>query len=1640
MDLEQAAVADRERRARLQEDEAVTVSRSVAQSRGMAPEDVMKRAVSLKRKEVASGRESVFPGALQPESVTVASTTSLQLSPGGDDTRRRSPRPSLQEDSMQLRPASPPVQAPEPVKAPSDSPQTRPLTVLQPLLRTDIRPSRMLPPSPKAPPPEPTKTPLQRRPTIGLPTNPRARGLKIADESGSQHRTILFLNNIEYNDPLTVEAIIKGAGNNVPKPRPVAETLDRTTSVINRPRPVPRKPAESPAQASPSPGHRRSKSGGSLVGRKSLIAQSPGSPTQLPPLPSLPRSATVSSRPQPNDTKSMTFDEKLKFFFPSPPSASAPKRRSSVPEVPRIPLSYLDADSSPSEVPDKQGSDRTTKASMRTESSFEVNEIPRPLEKASVSTANGALSPWLRGRGGEEDDGRPKNRPSATQSGGKRGSSPIIPEVAVRASAWTETTYDRSEEDTSNWSAIASLELAVGIPVVQKGLPAAIQLRTRQDARGSELFSLADSRSSDILPIMLEAPTVERTEAQGSLHPETEPAATPERATWHRRVGDECPTFSDRKEKARSRKMAPPAPLALNGPATKTTVAIQVEPSPLESPAQALQQIRAQLRKLEQFEQASPQSASRRQALLEDLEREMGQQAEHWQEIKHDIGRDSMSSMQTASRRESTASTVNLSVSESSHRQSIGAERRASRISRMRDNAQPKVPGASVRNSASPQLSTWQKRLTEAQMDYMDAQRLRGSTVNFMQLTRAKLASPTPPDSDDSDQSDPEMPPLQSVQRIEPVAKQSPIAQSKTVLLWAPKPKEPAARSQLLWSPPSKPVLEPEPPLPGLSVRPSPRKEWAPLQIESSHLWRKPHNTAHRPAEGLWRPVWASSAPPAQPVTRATSKSTTPSPRPPRPVTQRPPRRNKRVTLLPDILESPEPLPDKRGTLGIFQFPWGEKSDTASIQPRPSMYMAMPGTMASGGPSLGASSRQTEPTEYSSSFFDDYDDENDDAETDSDGDDSDDGFDETTLWEIASLLKTDTVPSRDSLLPPPSESVVDDYIDELASDNQAQSPRQQSIIIGLAEPQELLREQQRDSATIESSTLLMLEDTPESKTPSSKPAARTGLPANPKAALNAQGIRTAKPAVADAPPRPGMSQMPARTVEVQGAETTHQQGLSGLWNPPLRADQSSPRRGLFVPGSRRSDYRGTSEEPAAKDISRKPRAAEQKPLDILTSTQLWTLGHSKLTSYPRTKDHARITASPAEWKAALQEAITLSARSSRPRPAVDPAVRHPVFAASSLITRSEWFHPAATGYTYNVAAVHPVFFGSLAITCPEEAVHPAISAYAAKKLRRQRSRQRTLERSDSRSRSSSRGRRKEETHALEKQQQGGSQSYVSSDMPPPVPAEISRRDPIQAQIEALEQERLFVERAAKAEYRRRTSMAAPTPIGGEHSAQEFHQLEAEVMPAAAATVQDLQRHLSQQIRQSLVFSAAAKPVPVPAPESVSESSPEPSAKAPSTASSPSHRSSGRRPQPSASQSPVHDDEGPKDAPRLWTPPPPPSSRSVPAGPSSTTGLWTTANRRDHSASPDAWAEEDGEAVAQRRRRRRVVQKRRRRAEIRAQIAAVEQGLNPFVDFAGMALWNSEIRPGQTESALAGACLPCGSRHLPTVTEVSGPFV
>ncbi|KAI0129573.1 hypothetical protein BJ170DRAFT_279459 [Xylariales sp. AK1849] len=1284
VDLATAARNERERRdGYAQRVSMLIANRPAPQPPTKSSEEGLKSAVSTRRKEVPSPPS---PELIRSNSVKTsqtggnlsvegnASSSSAQLSPGNEELRRRSPR--------QVMPSS----------VPTKTPTFQPVTPGQPIRIPIPRP----PPPPEPVIPEPVKTPLQRRPTTGLPSNPRAQAMKkMAEETTkSRQQTVMFINNIVYDDPTAVNSIIQGASKTPYSP------LKSSNSVVNRPRPIPRKGEKDrqvfPAEVSPSPGHRRTKSGGSITVRRSILQSTPGSPTQLPPLPPPPQSAGNVLRPQPNDTKSMTFDEKMTMFFPAPPGGplsvssaiTSTKQRASIPELPPLPAAYLEAKGSPvieqpSEIEVSRRLTKTTatdRSSIRTRSILGVEQLSqRYLRDDSQNIADELGNSWLPGISTSYGIDNQQ-----AFDGPNRKSSPVIPAVRYSVMSEMSEAKTRDEEATTNWGSVHSPVAPVDIHGSR------LNARSTYIQKESRLPSVMSGFGDEVMTIMLDTTSEKSTKNRQSFYDDDDAsdygdaeAVKRGSSQWHHRVGDDCPTFSDRRQKVRSRKMPPPTPLLLQTSRNKKAVVIQTaEPSPLESPQAAYKLIQAQLSKLDEASRDSIGSEGKRIALLENLEAEMGQVESKWQTMQHNLDRDSLSTIQTDSRPTSTVNTV----SRSSSTKSMLAERRASRRSRTRSasrSGEDLGSARSTRSSESSRSNHWQARLAEAQMEYLDHAPdliMKRNNLNFLSVAKADLGSPTPPDTDESD--------AETEARFRSLTAQISRPTVKAHQLWRVKLPKNASKHNALWEAPigtqeSSNAVE----LPGLSVRPCARKCLEPLTIQSSHLWQKRFEPAKpRLDHGLWTKTLPKQQPKEvqelQPVLT-------------RPLTQRPARRNKRVTLLPDILENPEPLPDKRDTLGIFQFPWGEKSEHATIQSRPSkMFMAMPGTMTSGGPRINAAlearSRQLEADEYSSSFFDDYDEEDGDNFDDSDGDD----FDETTLWEIASLLKSEQVPSKNSLLPLPlGSSVIDEYIAEVPSEDEADEEYVDEIDFaseelvpsfppvpissyanttkavlwspgtvtaetnqsyGLPQPErkiwesyvpsndDVIRSQARiaEITPIESTKLW----TPKSQQTSARPSMwiagaaahksqeRFGLPQPdlsiwatyipvsmnlvrspprikelPSIESSDLWVPTAKRMEASVAPLWAPAKPTSRSIAPSAAsrirDNTQLRKVSMMWEKPMsRVDTQGS--GMFDVNCVRSDYRRTSEDPAAASMTMKPRSSKES-LQQLAMPKLW---------------------------------------------------------------------------------------------------------------------------------------------------------------------------------------------------------------------------------------------------------------------------------------------------------------------------------------------------------------------------------------------------------------------------------------------------
>ncbi|TVY42842.1 hypothetical protein LSUB1_G003747 [Lachnellula subtilissima] len=638
-------------------------------------------------------------------------------------------------------------------------------------------------------------------------------------------------------------------------------------------------------------------------------------------------------------------------------------------------------------------------------------------------------------------------------------------------STWTETTASissSSDDAKTFWGSLHSEIPPVDLSKArQTAKPSLIQHgdnRSRNDtSRALPPLPQTENDEDEIMTVMFDSgeprrpilspPTENRLsfllDAGQALPGDKTPSPKSARA-WHRRVGDELPTFQNGKSSLELEKMPPPTPLLLNRNGRQATVVVRnTEPSPIDSPERAMEELQAQLKRFEEPNRGSLGSIIRhlpngsaveesdlledhRFQLLENLEMEMGQQENQWQQMQTNIDRDSMSTIMSPPAPPKT----DLSR-ESSRGSSRTPSRILSRRARIRSSLTTRSRGedststTSTQSSDNSRASIWQQRLAEAQEEYLENAPvlLRNKSLNFLSIAQShQLGSPTPPDSEESG-TEIETDAESESEAPEALRATFMVNQKQVSSLWEPTSGSPDAAADRLWSPPHESLVtrddSPEPP--ARDVRPVQRRSGNSSSIYSSTLWSKPKLSERRqPVVGLW-----GSKPLRAPSVKA------------RPVTQRPQRKSKRVTFLPDIIENPIPLPNKRDTLGIFQFPWGEKSDSAVYQPA-----FNPALLA--GPvintKLEARSHQLEPdsSEYSSSFFDEYDEEH---EDDPDPE-SDDDFDETTLWEIASLLKSRDVPSRDSLLPASqqtdSRDIIEDYDDDSETEFES-DPEDQEI-------------------------------------------------------------------------------------------------------------------------------------------------------------------------------------------------------------------------------------------------------------------------------------------------------------------------------------------------------------------------------------------------------------------------------------------------------------------------------------------------------------------------------------------------------------------------------------------------------------------
>jgi hypothetical protein len=320
-------------------------------------------------------------------------------------------------------------------------------------------------------------------------------------------------------------------------------------------------------------------------------------------------------------------------------------------------------------------------------------------------------------------------------------------------------------------------------------------------------------------------------------------------------------------------------------------------------------------------------------------------------------------------------------------------------------------------------------------------------------------------------------------------------------------------------------------------------------------------------------------------------------------------------------VESPVPIPNKRDTLGIFQFPWGEISDSAVY--RPPFNPALPACPVLNA-NLDARSRQLEPepTEYSSSFFDDYD------EQDDEDINSDDDFDETTLWEIASLLRSNDVPSKGSLLPlarKPSD-IIEDYDDstDFDTDSEAEeiTPRiltealrpietptfQLPIQPLVTTPKEALKCWASGATSALSHDLLQADPMfLDSNEPESHEIVRSKShkPKSPGKLLNSQHLWSSSSSKESSMRAASLWSHNLASKTILGIEMATLAAQSTLLWVPQEPKSEASKLGLFSSYAERSIFQNKTANPVAAKPNRASRAPTSR-LSILSSQSLWS--------------------------------------------------------------------------------------------------------------------------------------------------------------------------------------------------------------------------------------------------------------------------------------------------------------------------------------------------------------------------------------------------------------------------------------------------
>ncbi|KAK1244858.1 hypothetical protein MKX08_004487 [Trichoderma sp. CBMAI-0020] len=1021
VDLATAAMKEKERRELMPQNPFVNVD--IGLGKAPSPTEVTRKLSAAKRKQVPeSAAPSNSRNLLTVDEPAFAMTSAVQLSPGPESARRRSPRhqrdgsapsppiispkeeartpksaplqsvpaalvapppppvPSLQTrleedramsgaaavshfsvstmDPMTARIAStmmfspegpksakvaaprPPPRLPAPAAPPTSVDQfwVDPRTATLPRsnsVKNNIRPSRQRPPSLPAEEEKPdTKTPLQRRATVGLPNNPRARATRVF----GGERQIMFLNSEEDTVPILAAAKLEAEEE--------SESPTRK-SMIHRPRPIPRKSTASASE---------------LLGLSIDPAQDD---LALLPTPNMPLISPVSVKSLSQSTYGATSPGSLT-------RVKTVRRTSFVPDLPVVPVEYQSQQSKVSQDPFTEETTTNVWTVVPNEGLTRMPSTDKKtralcVSKFSVDTALTAQEP----QSPYQSRLSVNTQSSYEETIGRN--STVAFSSDPKAARVSTVLNSFSERLTRHESVDSELSMMLRMaPVPPKNMP-------------GENRSVAQEKSeAEDVPFIIDIPTPESPRSMESNVQLT----VDQLPSWHHRVGEQLPSFSSQLKIRRSRKLLVPKPLALYRPAN-VTVVIEAEPSPEEPAQEALDKIHEQLKRLdlENGDARATISEKQRQAILANLESEMGAQEDQWQMLRVDYSQGSPSTTVSASEINSLRSSVDISKFEIMPITKLNASA-GDLLVALKEHAENRMSTSSDQLSKEEPLESGDEKLNRRSLSASG----KMSLLSVNTRTMSQIGSPTPPDTDESGaESD-------NDSMVEGIGAAK---DGSTALM-------PRATSFLALDD----VLSPSEDVQNKSNAPiefedvslmTPKALPAPIVAQPEEI--KVANVAIAEAETIKFSL--ADLEESSPVS-APAPAPAPAPRP-RQVIRRPPRQSKRISTLPDIVENPQPLVGKSGNLGIFQFPWGEKSDLARIPPR---MVGISGTMTSGRAPMNSIQEKQLPS-APQTFLDD--DELENGLDDYENEEYDDGFDEATLWEIASLLESDLDTSRDDL-------------------------------------------------------------------------------------------------------------------------------------------------------------------------------------------------------------------------------------------------------------------------------------------------------------------------------------------------------------------------------------------------------------------------------------------------------------------------------------------------------------------------------------------------------------------------------------------------------------------------------------------------